>query len=184
MNSLTGIIKGNEFLVVNLGLKDIKTYLFGFAFVVGNIALPWVCHQFALGGSTFLPIYFFALIAGYKFGYKVGLLTAVASPLANFLLTGMPPVTFIPIIMFKSSFLAVFATLIANYSKKISILNMILVVFMSQLISSAIVFLVTKNSMLAISDVIMGYPGLILQVVGGYLILNKLNSLNLSKTRP
>lgn len=183
MNSLSGVLKGNEFNVVNLGVKDLRTYLFGLVFIAGNVLLPWMCHQFALGGPMFLPIYFFALIAGYKFGYKVGLLTAVASPLANFLLTGMPPVTSIPIIVLKSSLLAISAALVANYSKRISIINVILVVFMYQLISSAIIFMVTKNSMLAISDVIIGYPGLILQVIGGYLILNKLNSLDLSKTR-
>ncbi len=178
MNSLTGIIKGNEFQVINLGLKDIRAYLLGFAFVVGNIVLPWTCHQFALGGSTFLPIYFFALIAGYKFGYKVGLLTALASPLANLALTGMPPAYILPIVMLKSSVLAISAALVANYSKKISLLNLFVVVVSYQILTSAIVFVVTKDHILALSDFIIGYPGLLVQIFGGYSLLTLLNKKN------
>ena len=175
MNSLTGVLKGNEFSVVNLGIKDLRAYLFGMAFIVGNVALPLICHQFAFGGSTLLPIYFFALIAGYKFGYKVGLFTAVLSPLANMALTGMPPAYIMPIIMLKGATLAVFASLVANYSKKISITNLLIVVVAYQLVTSAIVFIITQNKVLALSDVVVGYPGLLLQVIGGYLILSGMN---------
>lgn len=39
----------------------------------------------------FLPIYFFTLVAAFRCGWKVGLLTAVLSPVVNCLLFGMPP---------------------------------------------------------------------------------------------
>lgn len=176
MNFLTSAVNGRDFNVVNLGLKNVKSYLLGVIFVAGSIALPFICHQFSLGGPVFLPIYFFALIAGYKFGYKVGLLTAVASPFLNHLLTAMPPLTSVPIIMLKSSMLAMSASLVANYSKKIKLTNIILVVLMYQGLSSAIVFIITKNFAITFSDIIIGYPGLIFQVVGGYLFLNKLSN--------
>ena len=56
--------------------SNVKTYLFALLFVAGNIALPQLCHLVPYGGPTLLPIYFFTLIAAYKYGFLVGLLTA------------------------------------------------------------------------------------------------------------
>ena len=66
--------------------SNVKTYLFALLFVAGNIALPQLCHLVPYGGPTLLPIYFFTLIAAYKYGFLVGLLTAILSPVINHLL--------------------------------------------------------------------------------------------------
>lgn len=58
----------------SLPFGNVKTYLFVLLFVAGNIALPQLCHLVPAGGPTLLPIYFFTLIAAYKYGFKVGLL--------------------------------------------------------------------------------------------------------------
>ena len=68
-----------------------RTYVFALAFIIGNLALPQLVHLVPKGGLIFLPIYFFTLIGAYKYGFWVGLLTAILSPLANMLLFGMPP---------------------------------------------------------------------------------------------
>ena len=60
----------------SLGWREMRTYMFALLFIVGNIALPQLCHLFPQGGLILLPIYFFTLIAAYKFGFRVGLLTA------------------------------------------------------------------------------------------------------------
>ncbi len=74
-----------------LNLTNTKTYLFAAIFIVGNLLLPQLAHLVPQGGFIFLPIYFFTLIAAYKYGIHVGLLTAILSPLANSLLFGMHP---------------------------------------------------------------------------------------------
>ena len=74
----------------SLPFGNVKTYLFVLLFVAGNIALPQLCHLVPAGGPTLLPIYFFTLIAAYKYGFKVGLLTALLSPVINHLLFAMP----------------------------------------------------------------------------------------------
>lgn len=56
----------------SLPFGNVKTYLFALLFVAGNIALPQLCHLVPAGGPTLLPIYFFTLIAAYKYGFKVG----------------------------------------------------------------------------------------------------------------
>ena len=90
----------------SLPFGNVKTYLFVLLFVAGNIALPQLCHLVPAGGPTLLPIYFFTLIAAYKYGFKVGLLTALLSPVINHLLFAMPAAAVLPAILIKSGLLA------------------------------------------------------------------------------
>ena len=83
--------------------SSVKTYLFALLFVAGNLLLPQLAHFVPNGGPTLLPIYFFTLIAAYKFGLKTGLLTAILSPVLNHLFFGMPILAFLPVILIKST---------------------------------------------------------------------------------
>lgn len=74
------------------GYRETRTYLAAALFAAGNIVLPQLCHLVQLGGPTMLPIYFFTLVGAYKYGWRTGLLTALASPLVNAALFGMPAV--------------------------------------------------------------------------------------------
>lgn len=103
----------------SLPFGNVKTYLFALLFVAGNIALPQLCHLVPAGGPTLLPIYFFTLIAAYKYGFKVGLLTALLSPVINHLLFAMPAAAVLPAILIKSGLLAGTAALAARYAKNI-----------------------------------------------------------------
>lgn len=97
----------------SLGYEQAKTYWIAALFVAGNVLLPQLCHLVPQGGVRWLPIYFFTLIAAYKYGWRAGMLTAVASPLINSALFGMPAADTLPPILFKSSLLAVAAGLTA-----------------------------------------------------------------------
>ena len=104
----------------SLPFGNVKTYLFALLFVAGNILLPQLCHLLPLGGPTLLPIYFFTLVAAYKFGLRVGLLTAVLSPVVNHLLFAMPAAAVLPAILIKSTLLAVAASIVARRAKDLS----------------------------------------------------------------
>ncbi|NLI72386.1 MAG: ECF transporter S component [Bacteroidales bacterium] len=158
----------------SLEFSNIKTYLFASAFVVGNIALPQLAHLMPQGGLIFLPIYFFTLIAAYKYGIRVGLLTAILSPLANNLLFGMPPAPMLPIILIKSSLLAVAASMAAKYFGKVSILGIILAVLAYQIIGTGAEWVMTQSFVAAVQDIRIGFPGIILQIAGGFLVLKAL----------
>ena len=93
-----------------LDFSSMRTWLMAALFVIGNIALPQLCHLVPNGGLVFLPIYFFTLIGAYKYGWKVGLLTAVLSPLVNCALFGMPAVASLPAIEMKGILLALAAS--------------------------------------------------------------------------
>ena len=148
----------------SLGWQEMRTYLFALLFIVGNIALPQLCHLIPQGG----------LIAAYKFGFRVGLLTAVLSPLINSALFGMPPVAALPIIMIKGVLLAGAAAWMANRSKGASLLALIGVVLGYQFVGGLFEWAMTGEIAKALQDWKLGYPGMILQAVGGWLVINHL----------
>ena len=156
----------------SLGWGEARTYIFALLFIVGNILLPQLCHLFPQGGLIMLPIYFFTLIAAYKFGFRMGLLTAVLSPLINSVLFGMPPAAALPIIMIKGILLAGAAAWMANKSKGASLLALIAVVLSYQLVGGLIEWTMTGSIARALQDWKLGYPGMILQAVGGWAVIN------------
>ncbi len=155
----------------SLNLSNTKTYLFATIFIVGNLLLPQLAHLVPQGGLIFLPIYFFTLIAAYKYGIHVGLLTAILSPLANHLLFGMPPAAVLPAIMIKSVILAIAAAMAAKYFGKVSFIGILLAILAYQLIGTGIEWAMTQNFVIAVQDFRLGVPGMLVQLFGGYLLL-------------
>ncbi len=158
----------------SLDYSHVKTYWVAALFVLGNILLPQLCHLVPQGGVTWLPIYFFTLVGAYKYGWKVGLLTAVASPLVNSVLFGMPAVGALPIILFKSVMLAVAASMVASRSQRASVLLLAAVVLAYQVLGSLGEWVLTGSLYEAMQDFRIGIPGMLLQIVGGYLVINYL----------
>lgn len=158
----------------SLDYKNVKTYLAALLFVAGNILLPQLCHLIPNGGITLLPIYFFTLIAAYKYGWKVGLLTAILSPVINYLLFDMPMIYVLPAILVKSTLLALAAGFAATYFKRISIPILALVVLSYQVAGTFIEWALVGNFFVAIQDFRIGIPGMLLQVIGGYLFIKYL----------
>ena len=137
----------SQFRQLNLSVVNVRTYLFAVLFVGGNMLLPQLCHLMPDGGKIFLPIYFFTLIASYKFGLKVGILTAVLSPLCNHLLFGMPPAGMLPV------------------------LHVAAVVVAYQVLGGIAEWLIASDLSAALQDFKIGFPGMLLQVVLGWVIL-------------
>jgi len=151
-----------------------KTYLAAALFILGNIAVPQLCHLIPNGGLMLLPIYFFTLVGAYKYGWKVGLLTAVLSPLVNSALFGMPALAVLPAILFKSVVLALAAGFVASRSGKVSILHLAAVVLLYQVAGSLFESLLEGSFMAGFSDFRIGLPGMLIQVFGGYLFIRYL----------
>lgn len=152
----------------SLKYNELKTYLFATLFVVGNILLPQLCHTVNMGGKVWLPIYFFTLVGAYKYGWRVGLLTAAASPVINSLLFGMPAVAALPAILIKSGLLAVAAGYAASHYRKVSILLLVAVVLFYQTAGSLGEWAIVGNFTAAVQDFRLGLPGMALQILGGY----------------
>lgn len=157
-----------------LSYRSITTYAAAALFAAGNLVLPQLCHLLPQGGMTWLPIYFFTLISAYKYGWRVGLLTAVCSPLLNSLLFGMPAPSAMPAILLKSVLLALCAAWAAYRFKRVTWLLLLGVVATYQLVGSLGEWAFTGSAQAALQDLRIGYPGMITQVVGGYLFIKYL----------
>lgn len=158
----------------SLNYNEAKTYITAALFILGNIALPQICHLVPQGGMIMLPIYFFTLIGAYKYGWKVGLLTAILSPVANHLLFGMPAAAVLGPILAKSTILAVTAGFVASRTNKATLSLLAAVVLAYQGLGAAFEWAWTGSAMAALQDFRLGIPGMVLQIVGGYLFIKYL----------
>lgn len=156
------------------GYRELRTYLAAALFVVGNIVLPQLAHLIPQGGVTWLPIYFFTLIGAYKYGWRVGLLTAVASPLLNSWLFGMPAPQVLPAILMKSVVLAAAAGFTARRFRAVTLPLMLAVVLTYQVVGTLGEWALTGSFYAAAQDFRVGLPGMALQVVGGYWFIRHL----------
>ena len=73
-----------------LNYAEVRTYLWAAAFVAANLVLPRLFHLIPQGGIIFAPLSFVILAGAYKLGWKTGLLAALASPVVNNLVFGLP----------------------------------------------------------------------------------------------
>lgn len=156
----------------SLGYSELRTYGVAALFVLGNIIVPQLFHLIPQGGVTWLPIYFFTLVGAYKYGWKVGLLTALASPVINSLLFGMPAVSGLPAILLKSTVLAFVAGLFATKFRKAALWQLMIVVLGYQIIGTAGEWLLKDSLYAAMQDFRIGVPGMLLQIVGGWFVIN------------
>ena len=163
----------------SLDYSNARTYLMAALFIAGNMALPQLFHLIPQGGITWLPIYFFTLIGAYKFGWKVGLLTAVLSPIINSLLFAralragrkreLPAV--LPAILLKSVLLAAAAGWAAHRFNRISLPILLAVVLFYQVAGTLGEWAMVGSFFQAVQDFRIGLPGMAMQVVGGYALI-------------
>lgn len=158
----------------SLDYSNAKTYMVAALFILGNIALPQLVHLIPQGGLIWLPIYLFTLVGAYKYGWKVGLLTAVASPVINSVLFGMPALHSLPPILLKSALLAVAAGIAASRFRKASLRLLAAVVLSYQTVGTLGEWAMKGDFYLAVQDFRIGLPGMLLQILGGWLIINHL----------
>ncbi|WP_304953506.1 ECF transporter S component [uncultured Alistipes sp.] len=147
MQTLTAKFRTLEF-------GEAKTYLVALLFVLGNIALPQLCHTLRMGGPTWLPIYFFTLVAAYKYGWRAGLLTAI---------------------LLKSAVLALVAGWTAARFRRVSLLLLAGVVLVYQTIGTLGEWALAGDLSTAMQDFRLGIPGMLLQIFGGRAIIGVMN---------
>ena len=155
----------------SLNYNEAKSYIAVALFVVGNVLFPQLCHLMPQGGMVWLPIYFFTLVGAYKYGWKVGLMTAILSPLCNNLLFGMPATALLVPIIAKSTILALAAGFVASRHGKVSLLALAAVVATYQVVGGAFEWAWTGSFAAAMQDFKLGIPGMLTQIVGGYLFI-------------
>ena len=157
-----------------LNYDEAKTYMWAAIFVACNLVLPQVFHLIPQGGIIFSPLSLVILVGAYKFGWKTGLLAAILSPLVNHVLTGMPATEVMGVMTMKLGVLALVAGLAAQHFKTLSLPMLLGVVLVCKAIEALGELLLTGGISATIADFTIGWPCLLLQIVGGYLIIKYL----------
>lgn len=147
-----------------LTLSNARTYLFAALFAVGNVVLPQLCHLLPQGGLIFQPLYFFTLIAACRFGWRVALLTAVASPLINTLLFAMPSGAMLPVVLVKSVVLALAVSKVVAQRGKHLMLLIIAVLIGVQLVGALAEWALLSS----VTTLLLCLPGVALQIAAAY----------------
>ena len=153
-----------------LPLRSYKPYLWATAFVAGNILFPQLFHAVGLGGKAFLPILFFTLIAASRFGVACGILTAVASPLINNLLFGMPGAEMLAVIVVKAVVLATVVGLFVQHKGRLTMGAGLLGVAHYQVVRLAVFVPLPGSLSAAWGDVAISWPGMVLQLVAVWVL--------------
>jgi len=80
------------------------------------------------------------------------------------------------IILIKSALLAVAASYMAQRTKQIKIQSLLIVILFYQGFGMMAEFGLTGSFTAAMQDIVLGFPGIILQLVGGYFCLKALKN--------
>lgn len=160
-----------ETRLYTLNYDEARTYMWAALFVACNMLLPHLAHLVPQGGIIFSPLSLVILVGAYKFGWKVGLLAAVASPLVNHLVFGMPAWAVMPVMVLKLVVLALVAGLTAQHFRSVSIPLLAGVVVAEKLIGGLGEWLLTGGVAATVADFTIGWPGLLLMAFGGYAII-------------
>lgn len=102
----------------------------------------------------------------------MGLLTALVSPLVNSALFGMPAVAVLPAVLLKSVLLAVAAGYAATRFRKASLVLLVGVVLFYQIVGTLGEWMLEGSFYVALQDFRIGLPGMLMQVLGGWLFIN------------
>ena len=154
-----------------LNYDEAKTYLWAAVFVACNLVLPQLFHLIPQGGVIFSPLSLVILAGAYKFGWKTGLLAALASPLVNHAITGMPAWEVMPVMTLKLTVLALVAGFAAQRFKTVSLPLLIGVILVSKAIGCLGEFILTGGIAATIADFTVGWPGLLLMLFGTWGII-------------
>ena len=155
-----------------LNYSERKTYLWATLFVVCNMVLPQLFHLIPQGGIIFAPLSLVILAGSCKFGWKTGLLAALASPVVNHFVFGMPAWGMVPVMAMKLAVLALVAGLAISHFRRADLLMLVSIVLVSELLGGLGELLLTGSIATTLADFTLGWPGLLLQVVGTYALLH------------
>lgn len=144
------------------------------AFVAANVLLPQLFHLVNFGGTAFLPILLFTLVAAAAYGITAGVITAILSPIVSMGIFGMPSPEMAIILISKGLTLALVLGYTANKFSKISILNIIIAIASYQIVGFAITAIMFDTAF-ATNAMLISYPGVIMQIVGGFLLIKMIS---------
>jgi len=152
-----------------LTFSDLRLYVYVSLFVALDVSVPWLCHIiYPLAGPTFLPLFFFVLLAGILFGWRAGILVGMLTPLMSYGLSGMPLPPVLPRIITEAAVYGLAAGLLRGYCRFGVITSLVGAIIAGRLAAFVLMALtldLSHSANLAWQATKMGWPGIVLQLL-------------------
>ena len=152
-----------------LTFSDFRLYVYVSLFVALDVSVPWLCHIiYPLAGPTFLPLFFFVLLAGILFGWRAGILVGMLTPLMSYVLSGMPLPQALPRIITEAVVYGLAVGLLRGYFRFGMIASLVGAIIAGRLAAFALMALtldLSHSTNLAWQAIKTGWPGVILQLL-------------------
>ena len=152
-----------------LRFTNLRLYAFVTLFVALDVVIPWFCHWIhPLAGPTFLPMFFFVLLAGLLFGWRAGLLVGALTPIISYGISGMPLLPFLPGIFAEAVFYGLAAGLLRERFKMNVFWSLVGAMIAGRFAAGLTVFIVywsATNPFASIWEAAkLGWPGIVIQL--------------------
>ncbi|OWZ83706.1 ECF transporter S component [Natranaerobius trueperi] len=145
-------------------------------FIAIGVLLPMIFHLVGVGGTIILPMHIPVIMSGFYLGGRYGLLVGMITPIISHLVTGMPPITPVPmlyIMIFELGGYGFLTGLIFKNTNKISY-SLLGGMVGGRIIAGIVVWLLSllfgfsnlASPIIFVGGaVITGLPGIILQLI-------------------
>ncbi|MDO9515327.1 MAG: ECF transporter S component [Syntrophales bacterium] len=152
-----------------LEFSDLRLYVYVSLFVALDVSVPWLCHIIhPLAGPTFLPLFFFVLLAGILFGWRAGILVGMLTPLMSYALSGMPLPQALLRIITEAAVYGLAVGLLRGYFRFGMIASLVGAIIVGRLASFTLMALTlnfSHSANLAWQAAKTGWPGIVLQLL-------------------
>lgn len=146
--------------------NSLQLVIFSVIFVALALALPLLAHQFNIAGQIYLPMHLFVFVAALLFGWRLGLVVGVLSPLANYFVSGMPLPVLLPQITMELGAYGLVAGLLRERGVNIWLaLIAAMIAGRLALLGGIAVFGSGAAWLGMIKTVKLGWPGILIQLV-------------------
>lgn len=139
------------------------------------VVLPMAFHSIPNAGSILLPMHIPVLLCGLICGWSFGLLCGLAGPLLSSLLTGMPPMAYLPSMLVELAAYGLVCGLMINlvHTKKLYAdlyISLVVALIAGRIVAGvarALIFAAGRYSMAAwiTSYFVTSWPGLVIQLI-------------------
>lgn len=156
-------------------MSNIKKTIYAALCVALGVILPIAFHSIPNAGSIILPMHIPVLICGLICGWPFGLACGILAPLLSSLITGMPPIAYVPSMLCELAVYGLITGLLFKFihTKKtiadtyISLVGAMIAGRIVYGILNALIFSVGKYSMSIwlTSAFVTSIPGIIIQLI-------------------
>lgn len=156
-------------------MSNVKRSIFTAVCIALCVVLPMAFHSVQNAGSIFLPMHIPVLLCGLICGWPFGLLCGLAGPLLSSLITGMPPMGYLPAMLIELAVYGLVSGLMMQLvrTKKVYAdlyISLVIALLAGRIIAGiakALIFAAGSYSMIAwvTSYFVTSLPGLVIQLV-------------------